>query len=58
MVEKAEITCPDYEPGPERGKHGPVCKWWNAANNGACNRQDRFMCEEWLRQRRVDDRKP
>ena len=51
MNDNNKITCPDYEPGPEPGKHAPVCKWWNKANNGSCNRQDRFMCEEGERRR-------
>jgi hypothetical protein len=30
------------------GKHRPICKWWNASNNGSCNRQDKLMCSEWI----------
>jgi hypothetical protein len=42
------VNCPNYEPSEKMGKHRPICKWWNASNNGSCNRQDKLMCSEWI----------
>jgi hypothetical protein len=57
------MNCPKYEPSDKMGKTRPICKWWNASNNGSCNRQVFLMCIIWEAQRwggeivRVEERK-
>jgi len=45
------MDCPHYEAGDKQGKNRPVCRWRNASNNGACNRQDMLMCSIWVAQK-------
>jgi hypothetical protein len=45
------MDCPKYEPSDKMGKSRPICKWWNASNNGSCNRQDMIMCVLYLAQK-------
>ena len=44
-----DFTCPHYQPVPD----GKRCAHY--LDNGACDREDEFMCVEWLRLNHPDN---